>query len=218
MAPLPDLPPEWIERARAASIVEVVGRLFTVKRAGTFFRTEEHDSLVLSPRENRYHWYSKPGGGRQGQESGDPIDFLMRYGQAGGLSFPVAVRRLVHEDFPAWTPPAPAEDEEPAEFSDLAERFHRKLTRAGYAWWAGRGVNRTVVDFLGLGESNFGDDMGDQTMTHQLSHFGHKTRVQRRARENMQTLRVESKGDQAHRQGDPLGQFASKLRIWPQIS
>lgn len=156
MKTLPDLPPAWIERARAASIVEVVGRFFTVKRAGTFFRTLEHDSLVLSPRENRYHWYSKPGGGTQGQESGDPIDFLMRYGAPGGLSFPAAVRHLVHEDFPAWTPPAPTDDEERAEFSDLAERFHRKLTRSGYAWWAGRGVPAAVVDFLGLGESNFG--------------------------------------------------------------
>lgn len=156
MKTLPDLPPDWIERARAASIVEVVGRFFTVKRAGTFFRTVEHDSLVLSPRENRYHWYSKTGGGTQGQESGDPIDFLMRYGAAGGMSFPAAVRHLVNEDFPAWTPPAPTDDEERAEFSDLAERFHRKLTRRGYAWWAGRGVTAAVVDFLGLGESHFG--------------------------------------------------------------
>lgn len=119
-----------------------------------FPRAKQHDSLVIDRAKNYYIWNSK-------QETGDPIDWLMRYRH---LSFPEAVaflldlpdllsprwraaRGMVARDAPA-TPTSMLEQE-------LHLAYHHRLGRTGLAWWRGRGVYPETVERLFLGEAAY---------------------------------------------------------------
>lgn len=57
---------------REIPLQDVIATKFQIKQVGAHFTTKEHDSLIVNPRYNKYHWNSR-------DEHGSTIDFVMRH-------------------------------------------------------------------------------------------------------------------------------------------
>lgn len=155
--PRPKIPKKEIDEANDYPLELLIGRMYTIddRGHGSYMRTIEHDSLVISRNRNRYFWYSRTD--QSGDvEKGSPIDWCMRY---MGMNFPQAVEYLrgipgsrspVYKHVKTWTPNKVVELDQ-----DLYRKYHEGLNKRGYEWWGARGIPADIVDELFLGQTRW---------------------------------------------------------------
>lgn len=156
------IPEEVIQQVlTATNIVDVIGRVVTLKRAGTNysglcpFHTEKSPSFSVSPSKGMYHCFGCKAGGTA-------IKFLQEH---EGITFTEAVKRLadaagIRIEEQVWDANAEKEAKHRAALrrvhADITEWFHSLLLRhpmadAARQYLKGRGLNSTIAKNWQLG-------------------------------------------------------------------
>ena len=156
------IPEETIQQVLAATnIVDVIGRVVTLKRAGTNyqglcpFHTEKSPSFSVSPSKGMYHCFGCKAGGTA-------IKFLQEH---EGITFTEAVKRLadaagIRIEEQVWDANAEREAKHRAALkrvhTDITEWFHSLLLRhpmadAARQYLKGRGLNSAIAKNWQLG-------------------------------------------------------------------
>lgn len=87
---------EDIQRAKDIDMMELFRREgFTVKKCGSYYTTEEMDSIRIYPHSNTYVRFSKLVSAQKGKSGGSPIDFMMNI---RGTSYIEALRILLGKE------------------------------------------------------------------------------------------------------------------------
>lgn len=122
-------------------IVEVVGKHYSLRRIGSVYKSIEHDSLVVNPDTNWFHWNSRG-------VSGGPSDFI---------SYIHGVDRTVARDFLRNSHSTlRVVDRKPEKVyqslpRSVALSHHKNLCAKSRSWWHSRGVLDDTIDRLLLG-------------------------------------------------------------------
>jgi len=136
----------------ASSIVEVVGETFELRRSGRFWRSVEHDSLVVDPGAGAWFWNSRG-------TSGDVIDWVRTQ---EGLGFREAVESLARRaglEAPTWSEEgarrAAARRQREDAMTVACRWFVRQLWKGGdspgLGYARGRGWSDETIRQAGLG-------------------------------------------------------------------
>jgi hypothetical protein len=128
------------------SLVEVMSRYTTLVPEGSrYFRDEEHSSLVVDSKINRFFWNAG------GVDIGNVIDYLV---VVRGMGYDLAIRSLkrVPTSLESVIQKSSMKKKSYVKLGyDLAISHHSRLYAGGYQWWLSRGVQKNTVDRLRLG-------------------------------------------------------------------
>lgn len=125
-------------------LVEIIGGYTELKREGQYYRSVDHDSMVIDVKHNRLYWNSK------GVQWGTILDFYMHY---FGIPFESALRIARGTNATMFEPVEKAVEK--VEYSklsiSLSDKHHADLDQDAIDWWLSRGVTRKSIDYLSLG-------------------------------------------------------------------
>ncbi len=136
----------------ANPIADVIGETFELRRAGRFWRSVEHDSLVVEPEKGSWFWNSRG-------TSGDVVDWVMAQERCGFLEAMEWLCRRAGMEAPTWSAEGArhaaerraAEDAMTIACRWLVRRLWEEGGSAGLVYARGRGWSDETIRGAGLG-------------------------------------------------------------------